>query len=464
MFIHYINRNFDVKNILSQKGENMKSILWKVLLILLTILLFESCSNEPVAPGPVSPGTSEYDASFALEWMDLTYEIVSLEDIPAPECSRFYGYCGIALYEAVHGGIPGHKSLGGQLREMPVMPMPENETYDWPSVLAATLKIVSASILYQPTQISIGWINDLYNNQIQQRGNEVEESKINRSITYGELLGNAIVEWSNSDDFLATRDLPYEPPKRSINPAFWEPTLPGQHALEPYLRFQRPFCLLSADQCAIDLEFPFDTIPGTQFYEEGMEVLLKIQNLTQDEKDIAFFWEDKAGTGQPPGHWVSITSIAIRQFNLKLDEAAKLYALMGAAIRDAFISCWEAKYRVNLLRPKTYIRDYFEDQSNWNPIVVTPPFPEYTSGHSVVSGAVSKVLTWRFGDNVAFTDDTHGNEPGMRDRNFTSFYHAADEAAWSRLYGGIHFRSAILNGVVQGKLVADQVLATIQFD
>ena len=441
----------------------MKSILWKVFLILLTILLFEGCSDEPVAPEPVSPGTSTYDASYAIEWMGLTYDIVSLEDIPAPECSRLYGYCGIALYEAIHGGIPGHKSLGGQLREMPEMPTPENETYDWPSVMAATLKVVSAGILYQPTQISIDWINDLYNNQIQQRGNEVEESTINNSVNYGELLGNAIVEWSHSDNFLDTRDLLYEPPPRSSNPAFWEPTLPGQHALEPFLRFQRPFCLLSADQCAINLEFPFDTIPGTQFYEEGLEVLLKIQNLTQEEKNIAFFWEDKAGTGQPPGHWVSITSIAIRQFNLKLDEAAKLYALMGAAIRDAFISCWEAKYRVNLLRPKTYIRDYL-GVPTWNPIVVTPPFPEYTSGHSVVSGAVSKILTWRFGDNVAFTDDTHNNAPALRNRDFTSFYHAADEAALSRLYGGIHYRAAIVNGIVQGHLVADQVLATIQFD
>jgi len=441
----------------------MKSILGKVFLILLTILLLEGCSNEPVAPGPVSPGTSTYDATLALEWMELAYDIVSLEDIPAPECSRLYGYCGIALYEAVYGGIPDHKSLGGQLREMPQMPTPEDETYDWPSVLAATLKVVSTGILYQPTQISIDWINDLYNNQMQQRSSEVEESTINRSVNYGEFLGNAIVEWSLSDNFLDTRDIPYEPPPRSINPAFWEPTIPGQHALEPYLRFQRPFCLQSANQCAVDLEFPFDTIPGTQFYDEGMEVLQKSQNLTPDEMNIAFFWEDKDGTGQPPGHWVAITNIAINQYNLKLDETVRLYALVGAAIRDAFISCWEAKYRVNLLRPKTYIRDYL-GEPNWNPIVVTPPFPEYTSGHSVVSGAVSKVLTWRFGDNVAFTDDTHDNQPGLRNRNFTSFYHAADEAAWSRMYGGIHYRAGIVNGVEQGRLVADQVLATIKFD
>jgi hypothetical protein len=194
-----------------------------------------------------------------------------------------------------------------------------------------------------------------------------------------------------------------------------------------------------------------------------MEVLQKLQNLTFDEMNIAFFWEDKNGTGQPPGHWVSITNIIVNQFSLKLDEAVKIYALVGAAIRDAFISCWESKYRVNLLRPKTYIREYLSEP-NWNPIVVTPPFPEYTSGHSVVSGAVSEVLTWRFGDNVAFTDSTHGNQPALRNRDFTSFYHAADEAAWSRLYGGIHFRSGIINGVDQGRQVGQEVINTINFN
>jgi len=445
----------------------MKKYIYIPVLIFF-LFVIQSCSDEVVNPdpGPVtvqSPPASGFENSNAVAWMSLTYDIVSFENIPAPECSRLYGYTGIAIYESVYRGIEGARSLGGQLKEMPEMPSAENEEYDWLSVMAATLKIIVSGILYEPTQHSLDLINDLYSNQIQARKNAVDEVIVNRSVSFGEQIGNAIIEWSNSDNFLSTRDLPYEPPPRSINPAFWEPTLPGQHALEPYLRFQRPFCLTSANMCAVPLGFPFDTIPGTSFYNEGMEVLDKVGNLTTDEMNIAFFWEDKSGTGQPPGHWVSITNIIINQFDLKLDEAAKVYALVGAAIRDAFISCWEAKYRVNLLRPKTYIRDYL-GEPNWNPIVVTPPFPEYTSGHSVVSGAVTEVLTWRFGDNVAFTDSTHDNQPGLRNRSFNSFYEAADEAAWSRLYGGIHYRSAILNGVDQGRLVGQVVLNTINFN
>lgn len=439
-----------------------KYILIPVLIFFL--LIITSCSEEVVTPVPdQSPATSSFESNNAIAWMKLCYEIVTLEDIPAPECSRLYGYTGIATYESVFRGIEGARSLGGQLKLMPQMPSPGNDKYDWLSVMAATLKAVASGILYEPAQHSLDLINDLYSNQLQERNNTVEEVVVNRSVLYGEQIGNAIIEWSNSDDFLSTRDLLYEPPPRSINPAFWEPTLPGMQALEPYLRFQRPFCLQTADMCAVPLGFPFDTIPGTSFYEEGMQVLLTSQNLTQDEMNIAFFWEDKEGTGQPPGHWVSITNIAINQFNLKLDESAKLYALVGAAIRDAFISCWESKYRVNLLRPKTYIRDYL-GVPNWSPIVVTPPFPEYTSGHSVVSGAVSEVLTWRFGDNVAFTDDTHDDQPGYRNRNFTSFYHAADEAAWSRMYGGIHFNSGNVNGIEQGRQVGQEILNTIHFN
>jgi hypothetical protein len=441
----------------------MKKYIYIPVLIFF-LLIITSCTEEVVTPVPdQSPATSNFESNNAVAWMNLIYEIVSIEDIPAPECSRLYGYVGIATYESVFRGIEGARSLGGQLKEMPQMPSPENEKYDWLSVMAAVLKTVSSGILYEPIQHSLDLINDLYSNQIQVRKNTVEEVIVNRSVLFGEQIGNAIIEWSNSDDFLSTRDLLYEPPPRSINPAFWEPTLPGQHALEPYLRFQRPFCLQAANMCAVPLGFPFDTIPGTSFYEEGMEVLLTSQNLSIDQKNIAFFWEDKEGTGQPPGHWVSITNIAVTQFNLKLDEAVKLYALVGAAIRDAFISCWESKYRVNLLRPKTYIRDYL-GVPNWSPIVVTPPFPEYTSGHSVVSGAVSQVLTWRFGDNVAFTDDTHGDRPGYRNRDFTSFYHAADEAAWSRMYGGIHFRSGNVNGIEQGRQVGQEVINTIHFN
>ncbi len=436
-----------------------------ILILSFYLLLFTSCSEEITNPpeNNPSPPASGFDAKYPIEWMSLMYDIVVLEVIPAPICSRLYGYCGIAIYEAVYNGIPNHNSLAGQLNAMPEMPSPKNEIYDWPSVLSATIKIVSSNILYEPIPASLNMINNLYNKQIGERKNEIDTTIVDRSIEFGEQIGNKIIDWSNSDRFLETRNWTYTPPSRVNHPEYWESTAPGEEALEPYLGVQRPFCMLTQNQCMVPLEIAFDTIPGTAFYQEGYEVLDKSRNLTFDEKNIAFFWEDKLGTGRPPGHWISITNNMVLRFSLKLDAAAKLYALVGATIRDAFISAWEAKYRVNLLRPKTYIRDFL-GEPNWDELVPTPPFPEYPSGHSVGSGAVSKILTLWFGDNIAFTDSTHNNQPGLRNRDFNSFYDAANEAAWSRLYGGIHFRSAILNGLQQGKSVADVILSKIKFE
>ena len=452
----YINKTWLMKK---------SKLLYFILLLILIVSCTQEITNPPEIPAEIisSPPTSDFDATYPVEWMGLMYDIVVLEVIPAPICSRLYGYCGIAIYEAVYNGIPNHRSLGGQLNDMPTMPTPENKVYDWPSVLAATIKIVSSNILYEPQQISLDMINSLYNDQIEQRKNELDTIIVNRSIAFGEQIGSKIIGWSNSDRFLETRNWSYTPPSRENHPEYWEPTAPGEEALEPYLGMQRPFCMLTQNQCAVPLGIDFDTIPGTPFYQEGYEVLDKSRNLTIDEKNIAFFWEDKLGTGRPPGHWVSVTNSMAIRFSLKLDDAAKLYALVGATIRDAFISAWEAKYRVNLLRPKTYIRDFL-GEPDWHELVSTPPFPEYPSGHSVGSGAVSKILTLWFGDNIAFTDSTHNNVPGLRNRNFSSFYDAANEAAWSRLYGGIHFRSAILNGIQQGTSVADVILNTIHFE
>jgi hypothetical protein len=146
--------------------------------------------------------------------------------------------------------------------------------------------------------------------------------------------------------------------------------------------------------------------------------------------------------------------------NASLSVAAEAYAKVGIGVADAFISCWWTKYNYNYIRPVSCIRALIA--SSWLPFVVTPPFPEYTSGHSVQSGATAEILTDIFGANYAFTDHTH-DALGFVPRTFDSFYDAADEAAISRLYGGIHFRSAIDLGVAQGICVGQQVLANLHF-
>ncbi len=159
----------------------------------------------------------------------------------------------------------------------------------------------------------------------------------------------------------------------------------------------------------------------------------------------------------PPGHSVSILSQVLRQQGATLAAAAEAAARLGIAVADSFVSCWRTKYKSNLLRPITYIRAHID--SDWgDPLpLVTPPFPEYTSGHSVQSAATAEVLKAQFGQ-LNFVDHTH-DALGLPARGFNSFDAAAVEAAISRLYGGIHFRAAIERGIEQGRCIGQRAVA-----
>ena len=199
----------------------------------------------------------------------------------------------------------------------------------------------------------------------------------------------------------------------------------------------------------------FSSDPGSEFYQEALAVYDAVNNLDEEQLAIAQFWGDDPGvTCTPPGHWVSIQNQLAQDLDLRLDEAAEMYALAGIASADAFVCCWTEKYDYNLLRPVTYIQRYID--GSWVPAIATPPFPEYVSGHSVVSGAVCTVLTELLGE-VPFTDHTH-DEVGYAPRSFASVAEAAEEAAISRLYGGIHYPMAIDEGLDQGKCLGQMVI------
>jgi hypothetical protein len=137
-----------------------------------------------------------------------------------------------------------------------------------------------------------------------------------------------------------------------------------------------------------------------------------------------------------------------------MTEAAEAYVKVSIGLIEGFISCWDEKYRSKLIRPETYINQYIDE--NWVPLLQTPPFPEYTSGHSVISASAATILTDLFGDNYSFADSTEV-EFGMPVRNFTSFYHASDEAAVSRMYGGIHYTPACEVGKIQGRNIGQLI-------
>ncbi|MEX1018509.1 MAG: vanadium-dependent haloperoxidase, partial [Litorilinea sp.] len=222
----------------------------------------------------------------------------------------------------------------------------------------------------------------------------------------------------------------------------------------------RPFILASGNACPSVPPPAYSEEQDSAFYAEAWEVYTVVQAADPAEVEIARFWADDPGkTSTPPGHWVSILNQVLKQEHATLALAGESYARLGIGLADSFITCWHTKYLYNVPRPITYIQKLID--STWNtPVVVdpviTPPFPEYTSGHSVQSGAAAAVLTDLFGENYAFTDYTHVHL-GYAPRVYASFEDAAHEAAISRLYGGIHYRAAIDNGIEQGKCVGEQV-------
>jgi hypothetical protein len=223
--------------------------------------------------------------------------------------------------------------------------------------------------------------------------------------------------------------------------------------------------LNSSTECEPPPPPAFSTNPASELYELALEDYDTVNQLTAEQKFIAHFWADDAGqTGTPPGHWIDIVRQISQREPLDLGRSAEAFARVGMAVADAFIGCWQTKYTYNFIRPVTYINDNID--ATWLPFLVTPNFPEYTSGHSTQSGAASVVLSDMLGDDYAFVDSTpvdHGTLPTLSSRSFSSFREAAEEAALSRLLAGIHFRTGNEMGLAQGTCIGNTILERVQF-
>ncbi len=422
---------------------------------------------EPSAtPAPASDDqvaeftyTIDYEPDIAVAWMRLLYDLVEAEGVSAPGGARLYGYAGVTLYQAVVPGMPNNFSLVGTLPRFQEIPSINYEKpYDWPAVAVAALSTVYPHFFDAPSNATLNAIRDLRDRHIAERKAVANDEMVDWSVQYGDELGAAIVAWMNNDGYLFTRDRGYTIP--TGDPSLWELTTPGTAPVEPYWGTLQAFGLMFTEICHQRLNVPFSTDPNSVFYRQALEVKNAYDALTTEQQEIARFWVDTPGvTGTPAGHWLMIGIQLVDILDLDLQRTAEMFALLNMALSDAFISAWSLKYQINLLRPVTYINRYIDP--SWRPYIETPPFPEYPSGHSVVSGAAAEVLTRMFGP-VPFTDRTHvltGHEPLVRE--FMSFEQAAQEAAISRLYGGIHYRVAIENGLRQGQCVGNQVLGNV---
>lgn len=385
-------------------------------------------------------------------------DIIVYDIFSPPVASRIYAYGNLAYYEALHWKDSESRSITALLKGFDPMPRPEkNKQYDY--TLAAVKSFFRVAKALTFSKDSLIKTETYFLNEFE---NATNDAVYKNSIALGDTIAGAILKRAAADNYKKTRGMP----KYSVfkEPGRWQQTPPDYaDAVEPNWRLIRPMLADSASQFRPAPSPPYDLNKNSQYYKELMEVYTTSKQLTPLQDTIAHYWDDNpfvtvheghlmfaTKKTTPGGHWMGIISILCRQTNASDIKTAKVYALTSCAIFDGFISCWDEKYRSRTVRPVTVIRETIE--SEWNSLLQTPPFPEYTSGHSVITASAATVLTNLIGENFAFHDTTELEYLGL-ERSFSSIQQAADEAGISRLYGGIHYRSAIEEGKKQGQQI-----------
>ena len=395
-------------------------------------------------------------------------DIIVHDIFSPPVASRIYTYVSVAGYEAARQENDKFLSYAGQLNGLEAFPKPEagQEYCHALAACQAMLKVGRALVFSEDK------LDEFYAKTMQEfKDTGMPEDVFERSVAYGTAVADHVMAWSSKDNYKQSRSFP----KYSIldDPATWKPTPPAyMDAVEPHWNKIRPFAIDSASQFKPKPPTVFSSQKGSPFYAEALEVHDVGVNLSDEQRQIASFWDCNPFVMNvkghvmfatkkisPGGHWMNITHVACLKSNKGLVESLEAYSRVAISLMDGFIVCWDEKYRSKLIRPETYINQYIDE--NWVPLLQTPPFPEYTSGHSVISSAAAAALTNLFGENFSFTDSTEV-EFGLAVRKFTSFMQASEEAAISRLYGGIHYQPACKNGLVQGSTMGNFIIQKIK--
>jgi len=379
-----------------------------------------------------------------------------------PLASRFFSYACLAGYEVVSENNTKFKSMYGVLNNYPSLKRSDtigNYSYS----LAALLAIIETAKKLQPSgslleKYETGFIDSLSNAGC-------DEEVIEQSKKYALAVSRKILQYAKADNYNKMSNYQrYTPLDKE---GTWYPTPPAFiAAIEPYFKTVRPFTLDSCSQFKPVPPVPFSEDKRSDFYK--LMLLNYKDTLTEDHRSIAAFWDCNPFALQdnghllvgikkisPGAHWLGITGIACEKAKKSFDETLQVYTAVSVGLMDAFICCWDEKYRSNRIRPETAIRKYIDPR--WTPLIQTPPFPEYLSGHSTISASSATILTYFFGDHFTYTDNVEVKY-GLPVRSFNSFQEAAIEAGLSRFYGGIHFIDAIDNGRKQGFKVGAWVI------
>ena len=439
----------------------------KISLLVVVLIGLAACKTEQKSQEPIEVTAEDLHAS-----VDKVTEIMIHDIFSPPVASRIFAYPNIAAYEIVALADDDYQPLAGQVGDLKPIPKPDTTaTVNYEMAALVAHMELSKRLIFSEDRMEA--LRDSLYGVWQDKNTAVFTS----SKDYGLLVADHIGKWMSKDNYAQTRTMP----KFTVdadNPGRWQPTPPAyMDGIEPHWNKIRPFVIDSAAQFRPTPPPAFSMEESSDFYKELKEVYDIGKKIEKDgdkskEIQIAKFWDCNPYVSvtrghlmfatkkiTPGAHWIGITKIAARKTDSDFKKTLFAYTKTSMAIADGFISCWDEKYRSNLIRPETLINQHMDD--DWKPVLQTPPFPEYTSGHSVVSGAASTALTSIFGDGFSFDDDTEVAY-GLPIRSFNSFNEAADEAAISRMYGGIHYRVAIEVGLEQGRNLGKFIIENLK--
>lgn len=388
-------------------------------------------------------------------------EVIVHDIFSPPVSSRIYAYCNLAYYEAIRFSDTSFSSLVIQLNGFSKLNFNENKKVDNNGAALLAFYKVAKALVFSKDSIDekIKTYSSIFKNNL-------DKETYDNTLLLAEIISDNILKRASEDNYKMTRGMP----KYSVfnNNTQWQQTPPDYFdAIEPHWELLKPLFLDSAAQFKPIAAPVFDIDRASVFYKEMIDVYEKSKSLSPTEDTIAHFWDDNPFVTNhkghftfatkkttPVGHWMGILAILSKKSSAKNAAltTAYLYATTSVVIFDAFISCWKEKYESKKIRPVTAIRAIIDDK--WEPLLQTPPFPEYTSGHSVISSAAATVIESIIGKNIGFKDTTEKEYLGL-ERSFSSVSEAANEAGISRFYGGIHFLSAIVEGKKQGASIGN---------
>lgn len=432
----------------------MNKVIVLFIPLIITVLFFTGCK-----PSPKNFQFGEKDISQVITQMtDLMVHDVT----NPPLAARFFAYATLAGYEIVSQNDGQFKSMYGVLNGYPKI-RKQDSVKDYSYQLAALLAMVETAMKMQPSGKLLEEYERHFIDSCREAG--CSDKLIDNSKKYATAVSKMILAYAKADGYDKISNFPrYTPVDKE---GCWYPTPPAyMAAVEPYFNTVRPFTLDSCTQFRPIPPIAFSKDRNSSFYK--LMLLNYKEKLSKEHRLIAAFWDCNPFAVEidghmmiglkkisPGAHWLGITGIACNKAKKSFNESMQIYTMVSIGLMDAFICCWDEKYRSNRIRPETAIRKYIDPA--WVPLLQTPPFPEYLSGHSTISSSSAVILTHYFGDKFPYIDSVEVKY-GLPPRSFESFQQAAQEAGISRFYGGIHFMDAIDNGRKQGLKVGEWVL------